>query len=55
VTEASADCPVKGNIDAKGNKIYHLPGDPNYAKTKAEAYFATPADAEAAGYRPIKK
>lgn len=48
---------VKGNIDAKGNKIYHLPnsGDPNYAKTIGEECFPDAASAEAAGYRPIKK
>lgn len=49
------DCTVKGNINAKGEKIYHLPGDPNYAKTKAEECFPDAASAEAAGYRPIKK
>lgn len=48
-------CVVKGNIDAKGNKIYHLPGDPNYKKTIAEECFPDAASAAAAGYRPIKK
>lgn len=49
------DCTVKGNIDSKGNKIYHLPGDPNYAKTIPEACFSDANAAEAAGYRPINK
>jgi hypothetical protein len=46
------DCPlaqpVKGNRESK---IYHLPGGQFYASTRPEACFATPADAEAAGYR----
>ncbi|MBV4420054.1 thermonuclease family protein [Clostridium tyrobutyricum] len=46
---------IKGNINSKGEKIYHLPGDPYYNRTKAEAYFDTEAQAQAAGYRPIQK
>lgn len=53
--EATPECVVKGNINARGEKIYHLPGDPNYVRTKAEECFPDAASAEAAGYRPIKK
>ncbi len=53
------DAPIKGNIrdrnPDKGAKIYHLPGDNGYAQTKPERCFATAADAEAAGFRPVKK
>jgi hypothetical protein len=42
---------VKGNINRVGDKIYHLPGDPAYARTKAEHLFASAKEAEAAGYR----
>ncbi len=42
---------IKGNIRPDGEKIYHLPGDPAYARTKAEQIFATVEDAEAAGFR----
>ncbi|XXF54581.1 ComEC/Rec2 family competence protein [Thermoanaerobacterium thermosaccharolyticum] len=45
---------IKGNINSKGEKIYHLPGDPWYDRTKAEAWFKTEAEAQAAGYRPVK-
>lgn len=44
-------CPIKGNIDPNGSRIYHLPGDPYYSQTKAEAYFCTKKAAEAAGFR----
>jgi hypothetical protein len=27
---------IKGNINRKREKIYHIPGDPWYDKTKAE-------------------
>ncbi|WP_451919116.1 sunset domain-containing protein [Thermoanaerobacter ethanolicus] len=30
---------IKGNINSKGEKIYHIPGDPWYNKTKAEVWF----------------
>lgn len=53
------DAPIKGNIrdrnPDKGAKIYHLPGDNGYAQTKPERCFATAADAEAAGFRPVKR
>lgn len=42
--------PIKGNRGSKG-WIYHLPGGAHYGRTRAEACFATPAAAEAGGYR----
>jgi very-short-patch-repair endonuclease len=44
--------PVKGNVTQSGEKIYHEPGWTYYDKTNAEECFATPSDAEDAGYRP---
>jgi hypothetical protein len=46
---------VKGNIDADGRKLYHLPGCPSYAQVKiepekGERTFATEAEAQAAGW-----
>jgi large subunit ribosomal protein L22 len=38
---------VKGNADSM---LYHVPGSRYYEATKAEVYFATPDDAEAAGF-----
>jgi micrococcal nuclease len=46
------EAPIKGNADSG---IYHRPGQQAYNKTKAEDCFATPADAEAAGYRAAKR
>lgn len=44
---------VKGNVRADGEKIYHMPGDAMYERTKAEQEFDTPEDAEAAGFRRV--
>jgi hypothetical protein len=35
--------------------IYHRPGQTFYDQTRPEACFATPADAEAAGYRASQR
>lgn len=47
---------IIGDTDSK---IYHLPGDPYYAKEMQKlsnnVYFRTPEEAEAAGYRAIKR
>jgi len=55
----SYDCPpgypVKGNINSRGEKIYHVPGGQFYDRTKPEYCFCTPADAEAAGFRASKR
>ncbi|MBW0106489.1 50S ribosomal protein L17 [Pseudonocardia sp. KRD-291] len=48
-SEAPAGFPVKGNEDSK---IYHVPESGFYDRTVAEVWFATPGDAEAAGFRP---
>ncbi|MFT4127745.1 MAG: 50S ribosomal protein L17 [Gordonia sp. (in: high G+C Gram-positive bacteria)] len=42
-----AGFPIKGN---EGSKLYHRPGTRFYDSTVAEIWFATEADAEAAGY-----
>lgn len=46
---------IKGNINSKGEKIYHVPGGQFYDKTVPEAWFFTEADARAAGYRASKR
>lgn len=43
--------PIKGNLNSRGEKIYHLPGQSSYERTQAEETFATEAEAQAAGYR----
>ncbi|MEY8000059.1 thermonuclease family protein [Clostridium sp. Mt-5] len=45
---------IKGNINSKGEKIYHMPGDKYYDKTNPEAWFNTEKEAQAAGYRKSK-
>ena len=50
-SQPSGSCRIKGNHSRKGELIYHLPGMPYYAETKAEAMFCTEAEARAAGYR----
>ncbi|KAB1069280.1 thermonuclease family protein [Methylobacterium planeticum] len=54
-----ASCKIKGNINAKGNKIYHEPGSRDYERTrinesKGEKWFCSPADAVKEGWRPAR-
>lgn len=60
-SEAPPDgCAIKGNISGSGERIYHLPGQESYARTridprKGEAWFCDEATAQAAGFRPRRK
>jgi endonuclease/exonuclease/phosphatase family metal-dependent hydrolase len=52
---ASGSTQIKGNISSSGKKLYHLPHCPGYKSTridlnKGEQFFATAAEAEAAGW-----
>lgn len=52
----SDECKIKGNINTKGEKIYHLPDCASYSKTKIdesrnERWFCSEDEAEAAGWR----
>ncbi|MCX5581744.1 thermonuclease family protein [Kaistia terrae] len=54
--EAPNGCPIKGNINRKGEHIYHAPWSPWYAKTKVsveqgERWFCDEGEAIAAGWR----
>ena len=52
---ADGGCPAAAPIKVSQSGIYHLPtGDGNYDRTKAKACYATPAAAQATGYRGIK-
>jgi hypothetical protein len=54
--ECPAAYPVKGDISsATGDRIYHVPGGQFYAVTQPDACFATPTDAEAAGFRASER
>ena len=51
------DCVIKGNINAEGVRIYHMPGQQFYDVTRineaaGQRWFCTEAEARAAGWRP---
>ena len=48
---ACQDPKIKGNINTKGEKIYHLPGGNFYDKTVAEMMFCTEKEAQDNGFR----
>ena len=53
---APGQCRIKGNINRKGERIYHAPGDKWYDRTridpaKGERWFCSEAEAIAAGWR----
>ncbi len=53
---APGQCHIKGNINRKGERIYHMPGQQAYGVTrinpaKDERWFCSEAEAEAAGWR----
>jgi hypothetical protein len=47
--------PVKGNLSYSGERIYHLPNQEYYDKTKPEVCFTTAGEAEQAGFRPSSR
>lgn len=48
-------CAIKGNVNANGERIYHLPGSRNYARVAMngpdERWFCSEPEARAAGWR----
>ncbi|NVO54507.1 thermonuclease family protein [Rhodobacteraceae bacterium B1Z28] len=59
-TQPSPSCQIKGNISSKGARIYHIPGQRYYSKTrisagKGERWFCSEAEARAAGWRASKR
>ena len=49
-------CKIKGNVNAKGDKIYHMPGSQYYERTQidipqGERWFCTERQAKEAGWR----
>ncbi|WP_226530219.1 thermonuclease family protein [Metabacillus niabensis] len=51
----NSGCTIKGNINSKGEKIYHTVQSPSYNVTKPEELFCTEKEAVEAGYRPVKR
>ncbi|MCV0394358.1 MAG: thermonuclease family protein [Rhizobiaceae bacterium] len=52
-------CRIKGNINAEGERIYHIPGQPHYERTKispqkGERWFCSETEARSAGWRRSK-
>ena len=54
--EQRPGCAIKGNVNARGERIYHVPGSTYYDRTsvrpeEGDRWFCTPAEAEANGFR----
>ncbi|MBA3325494.1 MAG: thermonuclease family protein, partial [Rhodobacteraceae bacterium] len=52
-------CPIKGNINQEGERIYHTPWSPWYSRTRineadGERWFCDQAEAIAAGWRAAR-
>lgn len=59
-SERSGDCVIKGNISSKGVRIFHVPGQRDYQKTKisegkGERWFCSAEEAVATGWRPAAR
>lgn len=55
----SGDCVIKGNINTRGERIYHVPGQRYYNDTvisysHGERWFCSEEEARAAGWRKAK-
>ena len=59
-TAQKPDCVIKGNISSSGARIYHVPGQRHYDRTrispgKGEKWFCSEAQARAAGWRRARQ
>ena len=57
--QESRACNIKGNVNTRGERIYHVPGQKYYDETEisashGERWFCTEAEARAAGWRKAK-
>ena len=57
---SSSGCRIKGNISRDGTRIYHVPGERYYERTristsKGERWFCSEAEARSAGWRRSRK
>jgi endonuclease YncB( thermonuclease family) len=50
-TPQQANCTIKGNVRSDGTRIYHMPSDPYYTRTKPENWFCDEDEAKRAGFR----
>ena len=56
VRAAAGECAIKGNVNAAGERIYHMPGQTHYDRVVVrpelgQRWFCSEAEAEAAGWR----
>jgi hypothetical protein len=56
----SRGCTIKGNINGRGERVYHRPGQAFYAAAKidtraGERWFCSEDEARAAGWRPARR
>lgn len=59
LAQTSPHCRIKGNVSARGERIYHPPGCRYYGSTvidpaRGERWFCSEAEAVAAGWRRTK-
>lgn len=57
---APEGCTIKGNVSRRGERIYHVPGQRDYGRTKiapgkGERWFCSEPEARAAGWRKAKR
>lgn len=55
----SEGCSIKGNVNAKGDRLFHVPGGADYERTminteKGERWFCSAEEATAAGWRAAR-
>ena len=55
----SVECNIKGNVNTRGERIYHVPGQKYYDETEisashGERWFCSEEEARAAGWRRSK-
>lgn len=58
--QPAGSCKIKGNISSSGEKIFHMPGQMAYDRTKitvskGERWFCSASEAQAAGWRAAKR
>lgn len=54
-TTCPASHPVKGNINSKGERIYHTPQSRSYKQTHPERCYKSAEEAQKAGFRAPKR
>lgn len=58
--QSASNCSIKGNINTKGERIYHVRGQRHYSETRintarGERWFCSEAEARSAGWRKARR